>query len=258
MKTICISTLKGGDGKSTITVILALFLSSLGYRVLVVDLDGQHSTTSFFLRGKPRSSKHIGKALTGEPIESQIEEAVAPNIDLVPGSFAVYAHRSVGFNQLRRALPPIAAQYDFCIIDTPGSYDNLVINGLNAADLIITPVTLKSAHSLEALMEYRSFIEMDCPLLLDSYAILYNIYSDDKEGAQYEKLWEKNHPNFFESKLKETAQIKAAYDYKTPIKNNKQNSVLYPFLKGLTLEILAYFGLPIPDSINEAMEVEQV
>ena len=50
MRAVAIYNNKGGEGKSTVTVGLAEFLAgNLGYRVLVVDLDTQASSSRSLL-----------------------------------------------------------------------------------------------------------------------------------------------------------------------------------------------------------------
>ena len=50
MTVITIASLKGGTGKTTVAVNLALALAVVGKKVLVVDCDANNNLTDFFLR----------------------------------------------------------------------------------------------------------------------------------------------------------------------------------------------------------------
>ncbi|EMN94783.1 VirC1-like protein, partial [Leptospira interrogans serovar Medanensis str. UT053] len=50
MKIICLASMKGGVGKTTIDVFLAQAFFQLGFRVLVVDMDPNNNLTDYFLR----------------------------------------------------------------------------------------------------------------------------------------------------------------------------------------------------------------
>jgi ATPases involved in chromosome partitioning len=48
-KTISFCSVKGGTGKSTLSILTALTLSAQGNKVLFIDLDPQNSSTFFFV-----------------------------------------------------------------------------------------------------------------------------------------------------------------------------------------------------------------
>ena len=50
--------------------------------------------------------------------------------------------RGVSDRRLAQMLPTISDQYDFVLIDTQPTYDNLVLGAYNASDIIITPANL--------------------------------------------------------------------------------------------------------------------
>ena len=61
MKTVTIGTIKGGDGKSSLCILLSRYLASVGKRVLTLDLDVQNSTSySLLPDGDPGPSHRSG------------------------------------------------------------------------------------------------------------------------------------------------------------------------------------------------------
>ena len=85
MRTMAIANQKGGSGKTTTSVNLAAALGEKGRRVLVIDLDPQYSTTSWF------GVKDAGKAVlgifadNGDMLEL-VQDAGVAGVDLVPSS----------------------------------------------------------------------------------------------------------------------------------------------------------------------------
>ena len=85
MRKIAIINQKGGSGKTTTAVNLAAALAEKKRKVLLIDLDPQASTSSWF--GKPRDTKglfdlFVNKAHINDIIESTDTEF----IDIIPSS----------------------------------------------------------------------------------------------------------------------------------------------------------------------------
>lgn len=148
MKIITLASAKGGVGKTTNAVFLALAFRHLGYSVAAVDLDPNNSLTDYFLRDtnpetiEDRSVLHI---LTGD---KQADDCTIPaELDLyVIGStpslatFPVRAAMDGGaIFRLAGRLKKLFA--DIVIIDTPPSLGPLLQAGLYAANLVLTPVS---------------------------------------------------------------------------------------------------------------------
>jgi chromosome partitioning protein len=146
MRTFAIANQKGGSGKTTTSVSLAAALGELGRRVLVVDLDPQHSATDWF------GAKNAGKEVlgifsdNGSPAEL-IREGAAPGVDLIPSSsWLVGAEKilagEVGAETiLRRNLERLPQdRWDYLLIDCPPTLGVLTINALAAVDELLVPV----------------------------------------------------------------------------------------------------------------------
>jgi chromosome partitioning protein len=146
MRTLAIANQKGGSGKTTTSVNLAAALGEKGRRVLVIDLDPQHSTTAWF------GIKNTGKEVLGIFADNGnmlelVQAAGVPGVDLVPSSsWLVSAEKilagEVGAETILRRnldrLPP--GQWDYVLIDCPPTLGVLTVNALVAARELLVPV----------------------------------------------------------------------------------------------------------------------
>ena len=71
MKTITIGTIKGGDGKSSLCILLSRYLASIGKRVLTIDLDVQNSTSFSLLPDGDPKGRHIVRAIIEDDMAGQ-------------------------------------------------------------------------------------------------------------------------------------------------------------------------------------------
>jgi chromosome partitioning protein len=137
---------KGGVGKTTTVVSLAGALARLGKKVLVVDLDSQASASLSLgvTRGELAPSVHdiLFKAV---PASKAIRPTFTPGIDLITASadllyadvdMAAFRNREA---RLREALAPVAASYDWILLDCPPAFNTMAQNALIACDRFIVP-----------------------------------------------------------------------------------------------------------------------
>jgi chromosome partitioning protein len=124
--TITVAQQKGGSGKTTVAVNLAVHLLAEGHSVAVLDTDPQGSMGRWFM------TRH--EAMGGEP---GLE-------------FSTASAWGVGYeaDKLRRSV-------DFVIIDTPPKADSDLRPALREADLVIVPVSASQLDlwATEAVLE---------------------------------------------------------------------------------------------------------
>ena len=158
---VVIANQKGGVGKTTTAVNLAIALASPNRRILVIDLDPQGNATSGLvpgneLGGLKRSGKTIYEALVGEiPLADAIRPVresvfLAPSGPDLVGAEIELATMKGREGCLREILKPIRGDYAFVLVDTPPSLGLLTLNALVAADSVMVPMQCEY-YALEGL-----------------------------------------------------------------------------------------------------------
>ncbi len=144
---IALANQKGGVGKTTTAINLAASLAALEKKVLIVDADPQANATS----GVGIDQKQVKTTIYDCLIDGvNPREAVLPcatenlfiipsNIDLV-GAEIEMLERPEREKSLKKVIAPIAADYDYILIDCSPSLGLLTVNALTAADSVIIPV----------------------------------------------------------------------------------------------------------------------
>ena len=142
-----ISTFKGGAGKSTISLHLAIGLAQQGQRVLFADLDHQGNTTKFFT-GQKDQLPNLAHGLT---MEATVADMVQPtnykNIAILPGgtdlagvTVKLSAPQQFGRElRLKTLLESVSTDYDAFVFDCPPERSTLNYNGILAADKCFLP-----------------------------------------------------------------------------------------------------------------------
>ena len=143
---------KGGVGKTTSVVSLAGVAAARGKRVLVVDLDPHGSLSHYFARDVEEECTALSDlfeaASRGEErsIQPDILQTEVENIALLRTSMKLATiERTYGQSPgmglvIDQALNQVRDQYDYILIDCPPVLGMLLVNGLFAADLVVTPV----------------------------------------------------------------------------------------------------------------------
>lgn len=149
------SNFKGGVGKSSLACHCAQYFAILGYRVLVIDLDSQASTTTVFGFNPDlhiAQEDTIAPYLLGEQhsLHYAIRSTYWPGIDLIPSALHFYGTEyelaaqvsgDMGLLEtLRAGIDGVAGDYDLIILDPPPALGLVSISALVAANALVIPV----------------------------------------------------------------------------------------------------------------------
>ena len=154
---IAVQNFKGGVGKSTVSVHLAQYLATRGYRVCLIDCDSQGSSTTMlgyipdldieeddtlypFIRNAEMSS--LGYA---------VRETHWDGLWLIPANLRLYSAEyelaariaSTGgmlLNRLGEGIASIAEHFDIVILDPPPALGTVSLSVMRAANALLVPV----------------------------------------------------------------------------------------------------------------------
>ena len=173
---IAFANFKGGSGKTTSAVHFAQHMALSGYRVLIVDLDSQGSTTALFGidpgQEVTQANSFTGWLGGGAAVSPSLSlHTYWPSIDLVAGGpilqhaeFAL-AQRAAApsgsgtphWAELARYLASVQDRYDVVIVDTRPDVNMLMVNALHTATGVVVP-TQATMVDLSSTGEFFGFL----------------------------------------------------------------------------------------------------
>ena len=154
---IAVQNFKGGVGKSTVSVHLAQYLATRGYRVCLIDCDSQGSSTTMlgyipdldieeddtlypFIRNAEMSS-----------LAYAVRETHWDGLWLIPANLRLYSAEyelaarlastgGVLLNRLGEGISSIAEHFDIVILDPPPALGTVSLSVMRAANALLIPV----------------------------------------------------------------------------------------------------------------------
>jgi chromosome partitioning protein len=182
---MAIANQKGGVGKTTTAVNLGACLATLGYRVLVCDLDPQgNASTGLGLNPSNLSASMYDVILNDLPIEDCIEPSSVRNLFVAPASLDLAGAEIElvpAFSRelrLKRALEAVHDQFDFVLIDCPPSLGLLTVNGLAAATEVVVPIQCEyyALEGVGQLLRNVSLVQRNLNPTLEVSAVILVMY----------------------------------------------------------------------------------
>lgn len=141
-RVLCVANQKGGVGKTTTSVNLAVGLARAGRDVLLVDLDPQCNATSGL--GSRPTARH--PLVSRRPLRESLEATDVEGLELLPGSRSFQDVETLAGSEesesetLSRHLVGGMASFDYVLIDCPPSLGALTQTALASSTEVLMPL----------------------------------------------------------------------------------------------------------------------
>jgi len=128
---IVVGNEKGGSGKSTTSMHLAIALMMQGYRVATIDVDGRQGTLSRYIANRERLNTKLGRDYPS-PVHHKISGHEAAGMS--------DSDAEAEAQRLQLLIEGLCISHDIVVIDTPGTANRLSFLAHTYADTLITPM----------------------------------------------------------------------------------------------------------------------
>lgn len=143
---LCISSQKGGVGKTTVAVNLAYSLARRGWRVLLLDCDPQGSV-GLSVTDKAATSRGFFDAMVGDSLEELLIETRLPEFQiLTAGDYERFLKTPIAVDpDARRAqVETLFSQinlmdFEIIVVDTPAGTHSVTSDLLSVTDFVLIP-----------------------------------------------------------------------------------------------------------------------
>jgi chromosome partitioning protein len=129
-RVIVVGNEKGGSGKSTVAMHIAMALIKSGQSVATLDLDSRQRSFTHYIENRHTWAQHVGRDL-----EIPNHTCFDPQVD-----YPTEEDEAAGCQALTDAVDALAQSHRFIVIDTPGHDSDLMRRAHAMADTLITPL----------------------------------------------------------------------------------------------------------------------
>ena len=183
---LAVTSGKGGVGKSTISVSLAIALAKLKKSVCVVDADIGLANIHLLLGLAPR--RNLSHVVNEECLPEDIIAMGPAGIHVLPGASGIERLANIDplrLNLLQRKLARLEQRYDFLVIDTGAGIGKTTTEFAAKADMAVVVVTPEPTSLADAYAMIKVLYEKKVARL----SVLVNRAITDAEGKEtFDKL----------------------------------------------------------------------
>ena len=263
MENLLVANEKGGIGKTSLSYCLANCLTTLGYQVLLVDMDPSGHLSNACTETVPEltlSDVFDEKVPLTEIIQKTAIADIAPTVQdkgkksltrISTGMVGVMGSEYSLLKILRKSKDyDLNEYYDFCIIDSGPSNSNLTTNAIIAADTVLVPSELGSGsndgiHQFnDSVEKVREFFRTN--VIIDGVVIVKYAQKHGSDRRILPAIYESCENlgfSCYETKIRDSSPIKSAIDDCRPILDYLSNGSGATDSMNLALEFLARRGL---------------
>lgn len=230
-KIIAVANQKGGVGKTTTALNLAVAIKQRGEKVLLVDLDPQSNLSEYLGYEPNKTNITISNLMSGTVsggdvnIKGAIKQS-SEGVDYIPSDIQLSSAEVFLINAISRetVLCRILRQteleeYDYIIVDCLPSLGILMINALTACDYVIVPVQAQK-FALDGISLFNNLFEMVRENLnphLELMGVVLTMYDKTNMAkAVYEALKDEYGNKLFDTVISKRAEATySTYQQKT-------------------------------------------
>lgn len=186
-QTFCVTSGKGGVGKTAFSINFALSLAGLGKKVVVIDSDFGFSNVNLMLgRTAQYTLEHV---VSKEKRLEEVMEESFPNLWYISGGSGVAELISMGGSELEKILAQLSAleeKMDYIIFDTGAGINENIIRLMDASDHTILVTTPEPTSVLDSYVVLKSAAELEERPFV---SVLINKANNEKEASStYQSL----------------------------------------------------------------------
>ena len=208
-KIVSLTNQKGGVGKTTTSVNLAVSFAVSEVKTLLIDLDPQSNATTGLeqLTDEPKGTIYDAM-IRGSKVKDIITNTELEFLDMITstndlvGAEVELVNIMAREHQLEKVLKPISKKYDYILIDCPPSLGLLTLNALTCSNSVIIPIQCEyyALEGLGQLLNTVRLVQKNLNRKLEIEGVLLTMYdsrlnlskqvADEVKGFFKDKIFE--------------------------------------------------------------------